>query len=71
MNFLRLPGNVVGITLQLEGGAAADYVWIPKKNRLERDDRLLPAQRAAGFAVDATRRLFEPTSGYVVTLELP
>ncbi len=65
MDLGLFAGEKVGIALELESRPAADDNRNLKQG-LERYDRLLPAQRAAGTAEDATGRLLQPSRGHVL-----
>ena len=69
MNLLHFVRKVMSVALQFERGASADDKRSMEK-RLNRDDDLLPSQRAARAAIDAARRLFEPVPADIMIEEL-
>ena len=62
--------KVVGIALQFERGAPANYERRIVENGLEGDDDLLPAQSAARPAEHAAGGLFKPPRFHILMLEL-
>jgi hypothetical protein len=68
MHLLHFAGEVVGISLQLEGRAATDRQRVFKK-RLKRDDGPLPGERSLRPAIDLPRGLLQPARLDVLAAE--
>ncbi|OIQ63296.1 hypothetical protein GALL_551630 [mine drainage metagenome] len=69
MDLRFLVREVVGVTLQFERRASADGERVIEE-RLKRDDKLLPGERATVPAVNAPCRLIEPARAYIVAEQL-
>ncbi len=70
MQMHRVDGlaQIVGKSLQLQGGATADQEIVAEQG-LQRDDDVLPGQRSTRALVDARRRLRQPAGGDVLVAQ--
>src|ERR1041385_5430112 len=68
MNLVLLLRQVMGIALRFEGSASAEQQRIAEQ-RLERNDDLLPPERSARAAIDASGGLIEPPRGHILAAQ--